>query len=438
MKRLKGLITIFILVIFALPTSAQFTVDGQLLQRSEFRHGYGRLLNEREEPAFFISHRARIQTQYKIENFNFFVSVQDVRTWGNTPQSKITDNFLSVHEAWAETQIGLYFSLKLGRQELNYDNFRFLGNLDWAMQARAHDFALGKYEKENLKFHIGAGYNQDGENLSGKTFTIPNQYKIAQFARFENIFKNLNYSILFWNNGMQYSYNDPDNLKLEEGVYYMQTFGFPTIRYQAGNAILSGYYYHQLGRDVQGRQVNAFNASSQFTYLAYLNSERNNTLRITTGFEILSGTSLPGSEINNRSFSPLYGTNHMHNGYMDLFFVAGRYFNSIGLRDYFLRLKYDFNPNIFLSLNGHSFRAFADMQYDNSLLSKNFGTELDFTLGYIFTNVISLQGGYSQFFASDSFKTYHNFKNAKSVQNWAYVMLIYRPTMKNRFIGLLF
>src|SRR5690606_34620990 len=132
-------------------TYAQFTLDGQLVQRSELRNGYNSLINETSKPAICIAHRARLQAAYAMEGVSFFMSIQDVRTWGNTSQTKLSDNFLSAHEAWVEASVGENWKIKLGRQELNYDNFRFLGNLDWALQARAHDFILVKHEKDNMK-----------------------------------------------------------------------------------------------------------------------------------------------------------------------------------------------------------------------------------------------------------------------------------------------
>ncbi|MFC4870804.1 alginate export family protein [Negadavirga shengliensis] len=149
---------------------AQFQLDGQLIQRGEFRNGFGRLIHEDQSPAAFVGQRARIQANYQYESIQFYMSVQDIRIWGDTPQLKITDNNLSVHEAWASIQLNPDWALKLGRQELNYDNFRFLGNLDWALQGRAHDFALVKYEKNNFKLHFGAGFNQTGQALSGHLY----------------------------------------------------------------------------------------------------------------------------------------------------------------------------------------------------------------------------------------------------------------------------
>src|SRR5690606_7934902 len=129
-----------LILIFPLHGFAQFTVDGQILIRSEYRNGYNKPIAEGLDPAGFIAHRARLQAGYKMDRFDFYMSIQDVRTWGSTSQANVTDGLLSLHEAYGEVSFGENWKVKLGRQELNYDNFRFLGNLDWALQARSHDF----------------------------------------------------------------------------------------------------------------------------------------------------------------------------------------------------------------------------------------------------------------------------------------------------------
>ncbi|MEB2780487.1 hypothetical protein U3A58_08785 [Algoriphagus sp. C2-6-M1] len=116
---------IFLAITFGVTTSshAQFSFDGQYFARGEYRNGYQKPLENGTAPAVFIAHRARIQASYNHQHFNFFMSVQDVRTWGNTSQLNVSDDFLSVHEAWAQVNFNPNWSLKLGRQELNYDNF---------------------------------------------------------------------------------------------------------------------------------------------------------------------------------------------------------------------------------------------------------------------------------------------------------------------------
>ena len=427
-------------VIFTLFTSnqsiAQFSFDGQLIQRAEFRNGYNRSILEDETPSKFIAQRARLQASYKMDNTTFYMAIQDIRTWGNTPQIKLTDNFLSVHEAWLETKLGENWQIKLGRQELNYDNFRFLGNLDWALQARAHDFALVKYEKDDMKLHFGGGYNQNGQFVAGD-FYEENNYKNAQMARYENKVGAFDFSILFWNDGKQSMITNEFGELEELRVNYIQTFGLPTLRYQIGNTTLSGFYYHQLGRDFIRRKINAFNASAQITKQFDIDTEVGKKFRLVGGFELISGVDRE-TPMSNGAFTPLYGTNHIFNGYMDLFYVNGAHINNYGLQDYYIKGRYDFNPKFFIQTDIHQFLAQSVViAPDGSNANKNFGTEVDLTAGYIFNSAISLQAGYSQFFYTDTYEFLRSSGTLKNNQNWAYLMLIFRPNMKNKYIGIL-
>lgn len=426
------------LMILPITSTAQFTVGGQLLQRAEYRSGYGKLIEENQAPAFFIGQRARIHVQYAHEWVTFYVSAQDIRTWGSTSQVNESDNLLSVHEAYAEIPLGDNWKVKAGRQELAYDNARFLGNLDWALQARAHDFALVKYEKDAMNFHLGAGYNQVKETLVNQPYTLSNQYKTAQMFRFENQWGSFKLSVLFWNNGLAQLTYDTLGTVTDETVRYSQTFGLPTVQYVVGNFTFSGFYYVQVGRDVTDKKVKAYDLSAQATHKITFDEGEGSKFQTTVGFEILSGTSQQPSDNINNSYNPFYGTNHAHNGYMDFFYVGNRYLNTVGLQDYFLRLRYDPNNKFFLSLNAHQFLAAAEVFDGTETLSNTLGTELDFTSGYVFNDVVSLQVGYSQFFASSSFEYLQGVSNPSSLQNWGYMALLVRPNMKNRFVGLQF
>ena len=419
------------------PSFAQFNLDGQLVQRAEMRNGYNRLIQEDADPAVFIAQRARLQASYKLDNFNFYMSIQDVRTWGNTSQIKASDNFLSVHEAWAEVGLGEFWKVKLGRQELNYDNFRFLGNLDWALQARAHDFALAKYEKEDLKLHFGGGYNQDGQALSGTDYTVPNQYKTAQILRYENKINRLQLSLLVWNEGRQFIRRDSLGAIVEKKTPNRQTIGIPTLKYLIGNTTLSAFYYHQLGRDQLNRKVNAYDLGLQISHLIPLDTETGRQITLAAGAEVLSGTEAGNTDENN-SFSPLYGTNHLHNGYMDLFYVGGAHENNVGLQDYYLKLRYAFNKKLFIQTDAHAFFSTVPVQQpSNSEGNRHLGAEIDLSLGYQAFEAMSVQVGYSQFFKTNTFDQIQGNGGSKDNQNWAYLMLIFRPTMKNKFIGIL-
>lgn len=429
-----GLLCIFMII----PTLsfAQFNIDGQMLIRSEFRNGYLQAKPENTDPAGFIAHRARLQASYKSDDLNFYMSVQDIRTWGSTSQANISDNFLSVHEAWGEFKMGEFWKVKLGRQELNYDNARFLGNLDWALQARSHDFALVKYEKEDRKLHIGGGFNQDGQRLTDDFFSTPNQYRTAQLLRYENKLGNFDYSLLFWNEGRQNNALDSLGSPIDEKVYFRPTIGLPTLKTSIGSTDFSGYFYYQFGEDITGTSVSAFNASAQVSQ-TFFSNEDGRKWRATLGYEVISGTDANETGINN-SMSLQYGTNHLFNGYLDWFFVANRWENFTGLHDIYLRSRYSFSPKFWIQADWHWFSSYArPFGQDGQLLDdQHLGTELDLVFGLIINDAVSLQGGYSQLFTSSAFEETQSFE-LDGMQNWAYLMFVFRPTSKAKFIGVL-
>jgi hypothetical protein len=123
----------------------------------------------------------------------------------------------------------------------------------------------------------------------------------------------------------------------------------------------------------------------------------------------------------------LYGTNHVHNGYMDYFYVGGRFENSVGLNDLYLRFRRDAGKKWFVSCDLHHFWVNADVYSSNILLKKRLGSEVDLTGGVVITNDLSLQAGYSQMFSTSTMDKLLGIKNKSDNQNWTYLMLIVRP-----------
>jgi hypothetical protein len=437
-NNIKKIALICLIFTFKNMIYAQFNINGQLIQRAEYRHGFGKLIEDTLSPAGFISQRFRLQSEYKTEKFQIFSSIQDIRTWGNTSQVKLSDGYLSLHEGWVNLQIDSLWSIKLGRQELNYDDYRFLGNLDWAMQARSHDFALVKFNKNKHTLHFGGGFNQNSESLSGNVYTQPNQYKTAQMLWYNYKKDKLETSFLFWNNGLQYIlYDSTGKNIIDQDLRFTQTFAIPKLKYTISDkTIISGFAYMQTGKDIKNKEVKAYDVSLQVSQVIAANKNKNTKAKLIVGAELISGTNSNNTTNSNNSFSPMYGTNHMHNGYMDYFFVGGRFDNSVGLNDMFVKLRYEKEKKWFCVIEGHSFSSNAGIYKNNAKQESNLGVEIDFSAGYVFNKDVSLQLGYSQMFASNTLKDLQT-RNPSNIQNWSYLMLIIRPNSDKKFIGLL-
>lgn len=428
-KGLKMLGLLFSITIIS-QASAQFNFTGQYMGRGEMRHGYGTLADTGQSPGMFISQRFRLGTEYKHEQFKMNFAIQDVRTWGNVPNAAIdTKGFLSVYEANIELLMSKHWSVKVGRQAISYDDDRIFGTLDWAMQGRRHDAAIFKYHDSTWTVDAGFAYNQNGESSKWAQYTL-NNYKTFQYLWANKKIGKGNYSFLFLNNGMAYNKLDPTTGVTDSITAYSQTVGLRG-EYKADKFNFSGYAYYQMGK-VGSKDVKAYDISGEIGYKPMKG------LLFTLGAELLSGTSQidTANKVNN-SFNPLYGTNHRFNGYMDYFYV-GNHANSVGLMDGYLMMSYAKNKCIY-SLNGHYFNAAADVMdptvtTELAARDSHLGSELDVTFLYNYSQGVSIQAGYSQFFGTPTLQQIKGGANSiKANSNWAYVMLIVRPNSPVKF-----
>ena len=155
--------------------TAQITLTGQLRTRTEIRNGLGNLVLKGAKNAAFTSQRTRLNFGYKWDRLTFGVSLQDVRVWGQDAStiSNADGSKLMLHEGWADVMLFNkadttfktrwidWMSFKIGRQELNYDDVRLLGNLDWLQQARRHDMAILKTVHHGWQIDVGYAFNQN-------------------------------------------------------------------------------------------------------------------------------------------------------------------------------------------------------------------------------------------------------------------------------------
>src|SRR5688572_19257742 len=160
----------------------QITVSGQIRTRTELRNGQGLPQEKDASSALFTSQRTRLNIGYSGYRFKVYTSIQDVRVWGQDG-SQINRNTVDanagfmMHEGWAEIslvdtgKVIKNFSLKIGRQELVYDDVRLLGNLDWLQQGRRHDAMLLKFDHNGWTAHLGVGYNQNNEKKVSTVYT---------------------------------------------------------------------------------------------------------------------------------------------------------------------------------------------------------------------------------------------------------------------------
>ncbi len=415
---MKVLKLLFSLAFFLFITTsyAQFTIDAELRPRVEYRHGYKTLFPDDADPSVFVSQRSRLNFGYKTEKLHLYISPQDVRVWGDVPQLNVADNNgFSLHQAWGEVSIDTAFSVKVGRQEIAYDDQRIFGSVNWAQQGRSHDAAIVKWQKETAKVHLGAAYNQEKETLTGNIlYANASTYKSLQYLWMHKDWKNFNASFLFLNNGFQALGVEEEDAETR----YSQTTGVH-LNYKINDLKFTSNLYYQFGNDINNNDLSAYLLALEAHYTV------SDNLGFKLGGELQSGNDygVPANGENN-AFTPLYGTNHKFNGFMDYYYV-GNHMHSVGLTDLYASINYKLNPKSAINLDLHQFFASAELDEE---LSKNLGTEIDLVFAHKINKMVSLKAGYSHYFETEATEFLKNNFDGNT-NNWAWVMLIIKPEL---------
>ncbi|MFT4202797.1 MAG: alginate export family protein [Chitinophagaceae bacterium] len=421
-------------------------MSGQLRTRSEFRDGQGTLLPKGSDPAFFTSQRTRLNMNYSMEGLQFGLSMQDVRVWGQDVSTinrttTANNNGFMLHQAWAEIaltnpqSVKNKFSLKIGRQEIAYDDQRLLGSLDWLQQGRNHDAALLKYASNAWQLDVGGAYNQNKENTSSTIYnsTPPGNYtastnagamyKSMQFFHANRKLKNGNLAFLvFADQFNKYHTDTVDNVAtttFDKGVWGRVTSGLYLDNTFNGLNVTAAAYY-QFGRNQTGKKLSAGLLSMKAIYAF------DRVFKSGFGIDYTSGGT-HGTTVN--VFDPLYGTPHKFWGYMDYFYAANT-FGSGGLADYYLKTMFSISKKVSLNADFHQFNSAVKLSgSDINGSKKNLGSELDITGTYNLRKAVTLEAGYSHFFATPLMASTQvkNVSNASLNANWVYIMLNITP-----------
>ncbi len=416
--------TLFLLMSFT--SLAQFSLTGELRPRTEMRNGFKTPHPEGSDPAFFIEQRTRLYVNYALDKITLNIAIQDVRMWGSTSQIYKSDPTLTnLYEAWARYAFNDNYAFTVGRQALDYDNARFMGNLDWAQQGRSHDALL--FSRTNVakgcKLHLALAFNQkidfEPAKLNGNEYFGVNNYKSMVFAWWNKKFESGNISALFHNDGQQAA---------DTTVASRQTYGV-LGDFNIGKVKIDGELYYQGGQNQLKTDVSAFLFALHGTF-------NTNLTPLTLGFEYLSGTSLDDDM--DKSFNPLYGTNHKFYGYMDYFYVGNGHGQAgggttSGLIDLHLKTNFTIGEKSSVAANLHFFMSpvsiYQDRDIDNDTYSSSLGTEIDLVYTSLLSKDVKFNLGYSQMFATETLEEIKNVGNASSFNNWVWAMIAFKPQL---------
>ncbi|MDX2196368.1 MAG: alginate export family protein [Cytophagales bacterium] len=409
-----------------LPGVPLWTINAQVRPRGEIRHGLANPVAPDAPPAAFVSQRTNLNLGFRWDKLNFNMDMRDVRVWGQDASSinNADGNKLFLHQAWGEFTLATTadtncklkidnFSVKVGRQEIMYEDSRLLGNLDWLQQGRRHDAAIVKFLHKGYQADMGFAYNQNtdafgytgtqyigGNGVAApgpqgsittnaayaptwvgpapSTNALSNQYKWFQYLYLARRFNQTRVSLMVFKDDFQKFVNSSPSpgvfirtYSAHNDVKSRVTFG-GQMSTQIGNSsegiktAISGGVYGQMGANPR-RAENAtagsdkLNAAHAFAYITFSKGKWS----LGPGYDLLTGnsteiTGAAGSAVTNVSigsennqFDPLYGTPHRWWGYMDYFYV-GTGAPTAGLSNYYIKAKYTENK-WFISADLHHF-----------------------------------------------------------------------------------
>ena len=404
----------------------EFDMSLQLRPRTEYRNGAYRPLQIGEEPAILTHNRTRLTMNYSNgDKLKMRVSLQNINIWGQANQVQplnATNNNIGLFEAYADIKLSENMRTKIGRQMIALDDDRIFGTFDWHPAGRSHDALNISWKKQNTEvqsyFAFNQNYNTIGNvnNPAGQYFSPENAqpYQHLQMIYAKYNFTPKHYlSVLANNIGFK-------DFKTDNKTYNMQTIGANYFgNGNLWNVGLSAYY--QFGETNVGRKTSATLLSAVVDY------KINKPSKIGLGIDYLSGdnTNKPTQEATN-IFNPLYGTHHKFYGIMDYFYTGNPHGN-VGLLDTYVRYSTVINPKLSISAVGHFFNSGAKIYQNNQKKSNYLGSELDLSFNYNIMKNVSLTGGYSNFFNTESLRYLKKTPNARGNQDWVWLSLNINP-----------
>lgn len=395
---------------------AQFTLSGEFRPRLEYRDGYQQLKTEGTDAALVISQRTRLTADFQQDWLQTRVSFQDIRLWGSDNVITSTGMFgNSNSQALFEAWVGLSFlsnsSLRIGRQEFDYDDSRILSGRNWNNNGLSYDALLYQYAREGWELDVALSYNNTNNNRFGNDFP-DGRMRTLNFLRLNRQFNpHFSSSIIAIGSGFMRE-------GTTETLYMKGTYGLNLVYKKDAFDVFSSFYY-QNGKHRDGVDVSAWNLNAEAKY-------RLERLSLKAGFSLISGENPDNSSSN--AFDLLYGARHKYYGHMD-------YFNNLpvatrggGLNDIYAGLGFKLSSKTTLLVDYHHFSLNRSVPEDaNEMLDRPLGSELDFGLNFRLGNAVNLRGGYGVMLPTETLEILNTGVAESEFSSWAWLMLTVKP-----------
>lgn len=377
------------------------TAGGQIRPRFEYD---ARDFNKDTDPDDFTSLRTRVHfSVFVTDDIQAFIQLQDVRFFGEEAdplRDFDADNF-DLHQGYIDLK-DLFrkpLSVRLGRQELSFDEERLIGNVDFTPQGQTFDGFRITYQPPSNQFDLFAMKINDG--VARGITPIGNSQ--GDDVNFYGIYTN-------WK---------PAKDHLVSGYFlWLEDEPGDIDRFTTGARLAGGSgpfnyrgeAYYQFG-EAGLQDLSAFLIGLRGTYSVRSIYKP----AFTFWYDYISGDeNLEDNEI--KVFNTLFATNHRFYGFMDIFLNIPRDTGNRGLQDIVAKFFMVPHETTKLFVDFHQFLLAENDDFGEN----NLGQEIDLTLSYLFRKRIEITFGYSHFFIEEALE---NLRNQNDDADWAYVMV---------------
>jgi hypothetical protein len=301
------------------------------------------------------------------------------------------------------------WALRIGRQEIAFDEDRLLGTGNWNHSGRSHDALLVMWRTSKTQAHAGWAHHETGEPIGGAPYPNNGNYQDLAFWRLARACENGSISglLIFDSYGPASS---PPN-RWTGGLFGTHKLGGIDWRGEA---------YYQTGKHdgvepVGGRRdrfdIRAFMAGVSAT-------RKLNAGAATLWYDYLSGDSDP-ADTRFASFNPLYGTFHKYYGFADYFISFPSDTRGLGLQDLALKCVFD-GPSIAKTQVDLHYFWLAELSPEINVNNRHLGFEADVMVTVPILKTVSLSGGASLVLPTETMRT---LKGQADQGHWVWTML---------------
>lgn len=308
--------------------------------RTELRYGYRKLPTFGAQPAFFTSHRARLNLGYESEKMKFFISIQDIRLWG---EEATRDRFgeLQIFEFYAMPQLNDRWSMKIGRQRLSFDDERFFAQNNWRQAAGKHDGVNIIYRSSSIQFDWFTAFNQSSMGNFGTYYQpgfVGYKFLTAHLMTW-NLHPNTTLVSTIFADGYQGTAPiEKTFIKTTVGIKFKQALGSKTQ--------ISAGLFSQNGKLPTNQKIRAW------FYDLELQHTITSSYQFKAALQYFSGGNTANDEFSN-SFLAQYGAFHKFNGRMDYTAKTVDTYNHESLVNPHIIQDFKLNDRVKISLETH-------------------------------------------------------------------------------------